>query len=243
MKFAFSLLLVSNLGFSQVPGRNIVGQDDFISVKEDLSNIPAKWHQLVDSIGRFSMGCTGTHLGRGLVVTAGHCFDAAQAVSQNSPCEKVQIRWGYRGNTQSTLISECKRVLVMQNRPGADYALVEVFPAPPQWVRIDPRPQSHNQERATLFSHPKGRPLQWSRYCPTRVFNPAPRDPRFLYHACDTSPGSSGAALVLDSHQRVVAIHKGGAEFQNLGTWNFATRITETPIPQILSFIQQQTRR
>ncbi|MFN8846349.1 MAG: trypsin-like serine peptidase [Bdellovibrionales bacterium] len=244
--FGLFVLFFSYLvGFAQTgpSGRNIVGQDDFLTVNENLSNIPEKWWRLADSVGRFSMGCTGTHLGRGLVATAGHCFDASQNITQNSACEKVQIRWGYRGSTQSTLVSQCLRIIAMQNRPGIDYALVEVSPPPPSWVNIDPRPLSLDQERATLFSHPKGRPLQWSRYCRTKKLDPPPRDARFIYHECDTQPGSSGAAVVLENTGRVVALHKGGAEIPNLGTWNFATRLTETPIPQIIIWSQQQRRR
>lgn len=236
--FLLFILTVSfSFGFAQSPGRprNVVGESDFLTVKEDLSNIPQKFWRLADSVGRLSMGCTGTHIGRGLVVTAGHCFDATENLSQSLPCEKVKIRWGYRGNTQSTLISECRRVVVMQNRPGADFALLEMYPAPPSFVVIDSRPLDFDSERATLFSHPKGQPLQWSRYCITKKFNPAPRDPRFLYHECDTNPGSSGAALVLEKNQKLVALHKGGLEFVDFGTWNFATRITETPIPRILN--------
>jgi V8-like Glu-specific endopeptidase len=245
MFFYAALFISLQISFAQnlSSGRNIVGQDDFLTVNEDFSNIPAKWWRLADSVGRFSMGCTGTHLGRGLVVTAGHCFDANQNTSQNSPCEKVQIRWGYRGSRQSTLVSQCLRVLAMQNKPGIDYAIVEVSPAPPSWVNIDPRPLDLDQERATLFSHPKGRPLQWSRYCRTKKLDPPPRDARFIFHECDTLPGSSGASLVLESTGRVVALHKGGAVIPNLGTWNFATRLTETLIPQIVIWAQQQTRR
>jgi V8-like Glu-specific endopeptidase len=241
MKSLVLLLFSINL-MAQVPGRprSVVGPIDFIPVEENLSNIPAQFHRLADSVGRLSMGCTGTHIGRGLVVTAGHCFDATPNMSQNVACEKVKIRWGYRGNTSSTLISDCRRVVVMQNRPGADYAVFEVAPPPPSYTEVDLRALDFDNERATLFSHPKGQPLQWSRYCKTKKFDPAPRDPRFLYHECDTYPGSSGAALVLESNSKIVAFHKGGLDFQNLGTWNFATRVTETPIPRIIQELQRR---
>jgi len=219
---------------SQMTPSSIVGEVDFIRVNEDLSNIPRKFHNAAESIGRLSMGCTGTHIGDGLVLTAGHCFDAQSRMQRNQPCPQVKVAWGYRGSRPSSLVSSCRNVIVMQNRPGADYALIEVRPIPPNKVDVDLRNLNFDNERATLFSHPRRQPLLWSRYCKLNILNPAPRDPTFLYHQCDTEPGSSGAALIMERNLKIASIHKGGLDFGMIGVWNFSTALSQTPIPEIL---------
>ena len=219
---------------AQLMPSSIVDGVDFIRVKEDLSNIPQKFHNAAESIGRLSMGCTGTHIGDGLVLTAGHCFDALSRIEKNQPCPNVKIAWGFRGSRPSSMVSTCQNVIIKQNRPGADYALIEVQPIPANKVEVDLRNLDFNNERATLFSHPRRQPLLWSRYCKLKILDPAPRDPTFLYHQCDTEPGSSGAALILERNLKIVSLHKGGLDFGIIGVWNYSTDLRETPIIDII---------
>ncbi len=227
-------ILFSFQAKAQLMPSSIVDGVDFIRVEEDLSNIPQKFHNAAESIGRLSMGCTGTHIGDGLVLTAGHCFDASSRIEKNQPCPNVKIAWGYRGSRPSSLISSCQNVVIKQNRPGADYALFEVRPIPPNKVEVDLRNLDFDNERATLFSHPRKQALLWSRYCKLKILDPAPRDPTFLYHKCDTEPGSSGAALIMERNLKIASLHKGGLDFGIIGVWNYSTALRETPILEII---------
>lgn len=213
---------------------NIVGEVDFIGVNEEASNIPLKYRNTVEAIGRVSMSCTATHIGRGYVISAGHCFDATEKVERNKACQKIQVKWGFRGEQLHSLVSNCQKILVMQNKPGADYVLFQVEPFPDSYVPLETRHMSFNDTLVTLFSHPRSRPLQWSQYCKGQRLESPPRSSDFLYHQCDTNPGSSGAGIIQDSNLRLIGIHKGGLDFDSIGTWNFATLIQNTPIVNTL---------
>ncbi len=216
---------------------SIVGEIDFVGVDESINNVPLKFYDIVKSIGRISMGCTATHIGSGYVVSAGHCFKATETVQYNKKCEDIRVRWGYRGGQAQSLESQCQRILVMQNRPGRDYVLFHVDPYPEAFVPLATQKTNYDNSLITLFSHPKGLPLQWSQYCYGRKLDAPPRSPEFLYHQCDTQPGSSGAGVIQDRNLRLIGIHKGGLDFDSLGTWNFATLIYNTPIPKVLKTI------
>src|SRR5262245_19960319 len=74
----------------------IIGANDLVVVQRDGDNIPAKYRSLVDAFGVISLGCTTTHTGGGLVLTAGHCFSAPPERKNNVPCRDVTVKWGVR---------------------------------------------------------------------------------------------------------------------------------------------------
>ena len=212
---------------------SVVDKPDFITVSPDLSNIPSKYHHIADAVGRISMGCTATHIGNGLVISAGHCFKALP-VETAGYCEGITVNWGYRAPETHSMVSKCLRVLIMQNVGALDYALFQVHPYPKAYVEMEWNTQKVDGRLTTVFSHPKGRPLQWSQYCHARYLTPAPKDPGLLYHQCDTQPGSSGAALIDAETRRVIGIHKGGLEFPDIGVWNYGNPIHATPLDRLI---------
>src|SRR6187402_1012449 len=78
------------------PGEKIIGTNDLTPVKQDGANIPAKYKALVDAFGVLSVGCTATHLGDGIVISAGHCFGATSTRKNNVPCTGKTVKWGVR---------------------------------------------------------------------------------------------------------------------------------------------------
>jgi hypothetical protein len=72
----------------------------------------------------------------------------------------------------------------------------------------------------TIFSHPAGRPLEWSKLC--NLANPGAT--QFQYQ-CDTQGGSSGAAVIRTDTLKVVGLHFGGG-----GNFNGATFLLSTPL-------------
>lgn len=222
-----SLVFAGNFSDQTINPNNVVDAPNYIAVKEDLSNIPKELHPIALSVGRLSMSCTGTHIGNGLIVTAGHCFDATEKLQKNVSCKGISIVWGYKN--KNSLKGHCQKVLVMQNKPGIDYALIQVDFYPEEFVEIETKKINLSKHEFTLFSHPRSRPLQWSQYCEAEKLDPAPRDKKFIFHKCDTEPGSSGAALINVDSLKIVGLHKGGAELSD-GTLNFSTDIRRTLI-------------
>jgi V8-like Glu-specific endopeptidase len=214
----------------------IIGQRDLVSVASNGANVPARYRGLYDAIGRMSpMKCTVSHVGDGIVITAGHCFGKTPRSRQtNIPCvtqsgNEATIEWGVRGDefAQGYMVSRCTKILAIEyHDQQTDYAIIQVSPAPNAAVPLSlARPP---QGRAlTIFSHPHGRPLEWSQLCERG----AESTPSVFRHTCDTEPGSSGAAVFDDANLRVIGLHNGGLSEQ----FNYATYLADTPLADILA--------
>ncbi|MCB0370413.1 MAG: trypsin-like peptidase domain-containing protein, partial [Bdellovibrionales bacterium] len=149
---------------SVAQNRKIIGNDNMKIVKANGSNVPFKYHRALEAIGLISMGCTGTHIGQGLVITAGHCFDANK-LRLNRSCEGIQVFWGVREGKQPTFVSNCKQVLVLERTQMRDYALFKVDKAPRVALPIRLNSKVPLSTRITIFSHPFKQPLTWSGVC------------------------------------------------------------------------------
>ncbi len=212
----------------------ILGGDDLIEVAENGSNVAARYRPLLDAFGKMGpSGCTATHVGNGVAVLAGHCFgkqprarqDNISCVTQNGSA--VWIDWGLRGDAGAYLHSECTKILSIQwSEKQTDYAIVAVSPVPRASVGVAfERPEL--DRTLTVFSHPSGRPLEWSQRC-KRL---AQLGPSVFGHDCDTEPGSSGAAVLDDSGLVVIGLHNGGDPGNG---YNYATFLGATPLAQYL---------
>ena len=208
---------------------DIIGQDDLIPVLEDGSNIPTRYRRVLNAIGlvefrvngkRFHF--TGTHIGDGLMLTAGHCFKAygvgADTVT-DVDLEKGScvVHWGARAHDGGYLDSDCTALLgakFVVN--GVDTAVVKVWPVPAASVGLA-RAQVADASLVTIFSHPRGRPLEWSQTCRMRYGE----QPFGFYHQCDTEPGSSGAAVLDQATLTIVGIHNAGLDTRNRATVMF----------------------
>ncbi len=202
----------------------IIGENDLLPVRGDGRNVPRGFVPMLDAIGRVSMGCTATHLGNGVVLSAGHCFDAPYEPEKNARCDGLTVTWGKRLDVEPYLVSNCRRILIYQDGAALDYALFVVRPIPRAKVKLSRRAAPVGTA-ITLFSHPRGRDLEWSGEC--EVMDPALADRNELVfvHQCDTENGSSGAAIFDMRRREVVGVHNGG-----LVPYNFATPTANTPL-------------
>ena len=204
----------------------IIGNNDLISVAADGSNVPSRYRGLINGFGRMIVGnalCTATHVGSGIVITAGHCFGAPASRVNNQPCSTTSVQWGYRaGQVAST--SSCTEILAMQDGADRDYAIIRVSPIPPTIVPVALDQASSSGAPLTIFSHPGGRPLEWSGAC--QVMSPTSTE--FSYQ-CDTQGGSSGASVLRDDTLRITGIHWGGG-----GNANISTALTSTPLGEYI---------
>ena len=232
--FAAGLILTQSVAQGQISAPvdpwKIMGNDDMITVNGHALNIPRRFKPLVDAIGRMSMGCTGTHIGNRVVVSAGHCFNAGPQLSVNVPCGDTTIEFGVRGDREASMVSRCVRILGMQlnDQEGLDYVFFLVDRAPRTHLNLDfSRPVLGMP--LTIFSHPFQLPLRWSPRCTLTMAHPPVISNKHMHHRCDTNPGSSGAAIINAQNLSVMGIHDGGNS-----TYNYGTYIWSTPLRQIL---------
>jgi V8-like Glu-specific endopeptidase len=205
----------------------IIGNNDLVAVARDGSNVPGRYRSILDGFGRLHVNgalCTATHVGGGVVITAGHCFSAPDRRVNDRPCGNTSVEWGYRGGGV-TSHSNCTRILAMQTGNGLDYAIFRVSPVPAVTVGVSLDQQVRQGESLTIFSHADGSPLRWSRVCPVKDTSST----QFRY-PCDTLGGSSGASVLRDGTLAVVGIHWGGG-----GDANAATKLSATPLGEFLS--------
>lgn len=201
----------------------IIGRNEIIPVLRDGAYIPRKYAALIDAFWKVSMGCTATHIGEGLVITAGHCFEAPARRSSMS-CEDVSVNWGYRKDKSAFLVSRCVNVLAAEHNDKRDYAIFEVDKVPPAKVEIDLQARPELGTALTIFGHPQARPLEWSQSCVLETSARGGWGSDHFSHQCDTEPGNSGSTVLDDTSLRVVGIHDGG-----ISPWNYATYVVDTP--------------
>lgn len=209
----------------------IIGANDLRSVLEDgarLSDgraLDPRYRALVDAFGTISMGCTATHIGGGLVLSAGHCFDAPSSGMRNQACGNVTVRWGVRRDKAAYLTSRCTEIVDARLSRDIDYAIFRVSPAPAAKVDVDLSARPPVGRRITIFGHPQLRPLEWSGTCTVQSGLAVGYGQRHFAHQCDTEAGSSGSTVLDDTTLRVIGIHDGGSP-----SWNYASYLFDTPL-------------
>jgi hypothetical protein len=205
----------------------IIGTNDLVVVTKNGVSLPETLKPLVNAFGKIEMGCTATHIGNGLVLTAGHCFDAGESVQKDKTCDYT-VDWGYRADSKPFLTSKCVKILAMVWNDNQDWAIFQVDKAPNAKVEIErssTKPQVGST--ITIFGHPQGRPLEWSQFCTVQPASNGNFGEFIFSHQCDTEPGNSGST-VLNAQGKVVGIHDGGVV-----PWNYATFLQDTEIPEL----------
>ncbi len=206
----------------------IIGTNDLVKIGTDQE---AK--DYVRAIGRMELGCTATHVGHGIAISAGHCFaeNPFEGVRKGTPCgdEEHNIRWGLTYGSEGYLTSKCVKVLAHEFNENRDYTIFKVSPEPSTFLSMRATHLTEN-EKISIYSHPRKRPLEWSGLCAVEKVYPKSHGNQFSYE-CDTEGGSSGAS-VLDENNQIVGIHNFyNSEFNRNG----ATFITSTPLSALLT--------
>ena len=204
---------ISTMTSKQDDREKIIGNKDFVSVDTNGSNIPSTLRSHLDAIGQLSTGCTAAHIGKGLVLTAGHCISVSPRSSSNS-CRLLGVVWGNRIGNPHITTSKCESILVRKYAADADYALLKV--ANPPSASIAPEfDVLGNSPQLTMLSFPRMRPMEWSGYCETIEYTDMSLKLKKFFHTCDSEGGSSGAPLVDAQTLRLVGVHAGGADEYN----------------------------
>jgi hypothetical protein len=246
MKFHIGLaLLVSPWTmFSCTVGTNdslpnkIIGENDLTPVEQDASNLPERLRPLIPAIGMLEAGCTVTHIGNGLVVTAGHCIPKPRLPMDGCLGDKyprMNVRWNYLGTSERADDSRsfCLRLLQSELSNAHDFALLLVDNPPTAFVDVELNKRPPDGSQITLFGFPRKRPMEWSKFCVVVPFpeNFMPelsaRERKNLFaHQCDTEQGNSGSPLIDLKTLELVGIHHGGYEPWNTATWVPASAIS-----------------
>lgn len=261
-----SLTLISqNLWALNFGVDKIIEENDLQLVNSEATNIPLKYKPLVSSFGAISFtnfdpdgneisedyGCTATHIGRGYVLTAGHCVEATEKLQHDLNCKYVVkdifngsmivelsgIDWGFRQGLKSYLKSKCEKIVaMMKNEDGVDFAIIKVSPYPKDFISVDMNRKAAFGDTVTVFSHPHGEPLQWSKLCGVERVQSELLSKNYLQHKCDTNFKSSGATIINAVTLKIVGIHDGGVnDFDDAGNisktgMNYGTPIISSPL-------------
>jgi V8-like Glu-specific endopeptidase len=211
----------------------IIGDNDLTPVLENGANIPEKYRPLINAFGMMNMGCTATHIGNGIAITAGHCFQGrvSEDRQDNVPCgTSTTIKWGFRKDAPEYLTSKCVTILALQKNKDRDYAIFTLDNVPGSSVEVDLSARPIDKTAITIFGFPQKRPLEWSKTCVVRPGSVGKWGSDMFSHQCDTEPGNSGSTVIDDTTRKVVGIHDGG-----IAPWNYGTYLVNTPLAEILS--------
>lgn len=234
----------------------LIGIAPLVPVKADGSNLDPSLRAAIDAFGLIALGssgyCSGTHIGNGYVLSAGHCFvpepvpgkPVKDVAIVNQPCSTTTVNWGYRGSPKTgnpkplvTLVSRCTKIIYAELSKARDFAIFRVNSAPRSYIPLANETQrTPANTKLTIFGYPQARPLEWSQYCPLVDPSKVPSmtrqlsgTGRFIYQ-CDTEPGNSGSSVLAISKNKtllVVGIHDAAApptSPYNIGTYLFEAK-------------------
>lgn len=210
----------------------IIDQNDLVLVAADGGNVP---EQFVSRLSAFAhilpVGCTGTHIGGGIVLTAGHCVNGAQGHFERREafaCDGVNLEFGkLQGSSPAPI--PCLEWVAAEFTAERDYAYLRIAAedAPPAAFTPAADRVATGTE-LTIFGHPAMRALSWSGVCIARAHEEGVGSLDRLTYACDTEGGSSGSAVLNMRTDEVVAVHDGAGDSDQ--PWNYSTYLDAAPL-------------
>ena len=262
------ILLLSLITFSKISEpQKIIEENDLLIVSQDAKNIPLKYQKIINAVGNIMYNendengnfktaiydCTGTHLGGGYVLTAGHCVGASSKLTASNNCHFISgegpfetpdiiiktVDFGYRENAVPIMKSDCQEIIAALKDPetGFDFAILKVSPYPAEFILPDMIRRAAMGDTISIFSHPKGDVLHWSKTCGIeRILHPDILT-SIIQHQCDTMSGSSGAAIMNALSLKIVGVHGGGLNDLDNATgmplktgMNYGTYVLSSPL-------------
>lgn len=245
--FATSTLLLSGcktlFEANSSDSKAVFGVEDFETVQIDGKNVPQKFRALAAATGYLSSGCTVTHIGNGLILTAGHCLTREELFPEDpKQClPDLAVTFGIISNRTLGPVATCVKNLYSEINITRDIALLKVDKFPSAYVEVELENKPPVNTQLTVFSHPDGKPLQWSKYCKMIEVDFCMSTDTFGF-TCDSLPGSSGALVISDdsSVPKAVGILMGSRAENDM---NCASRVTANQsATKIAQFISEYSR-
>ena len=236
-KNVLSYLIITLMVIALSCGENLTKKSALHKIIDDNDLQPIKESKeteyITKAMGMMNLGCTVTHIGQGLALTAGHCFYpfkfSGKATDETCGSDDYDINWGVTVNNDAYMTSDCERIILLEHNSRKDYALLSVDPSPHFAIPIQLETNYQTDQAITIFSFPQKRPLEWSGWCTIEGFIPFSEKNQFSY-SCDTEGGSSGAS-VLNKHLEIIGIHNYYSSELNR---NGATFIHQTNIAEYI---------
>lgn len=243
----------------------IIGHSDFLPVYENEGSLePAKrlpdvLRRAIGAFGYITVGCTGTHIGGGIVLTAGHCImgGPSDAIIEQGQCpDDFSIRWNYiykkptgtgilpaPVSSKKWVESDCVRVEYAEWSTVRDIAVVRFDSPPSISMGFNADAQAPVGTLITLLSFPEAQPLTWTPRCEISVASNVSwmnLDPNSCFtHQCDTLTGSSGAAVIRLDTWEIIGIHDGGRITEKRNGmdygWNYGTFLLDSKVRSVLT--------
>jgi hypothetical protein len=220
--------------------KKVFGEAEFVAVSSDGANIPEKYRSLIHATGYLDSGCTVSHIGNGLVLTAAHCLTPEEIFPDNpDQCLKGRsIQFGIFKDGIKGPKATCIKRLYAEVNITRDVALLhaEKFPNEKIEVELDKVPSP--ETILTLFGHPLGQPLQWSKHCTLIKVKYCSSKDTFGF-MCDSLPGSSGSLLISEQNSvpKAVGVLMGQSD---QGDKNCATRFTANESSEKIKFFKKR---
>ena len=160
--------LASSVSLAQEQIDRVIGDNDLVAVKDDLSNIPKRFQKYMSAIGKLSSGCTVNYIGQDIALTAGHCFWQTffdENLKTNESCSGDVILWQMTASPLVQHESKCVEIIAMQRSEalGLDFAIIKVDNPPSVPLEVDWSSSLSKNPLFTIFSYPEEQPLSWSR--------------------------------------------------------------------------------
>lgn len=216
--FSFLIFLSVTVGalaaraYSEFPEK-VIGSNDFVPVAAEGTNLPEELRSAVDAVGQLNIGCTATHIGGGLVLTAGHCVSRSPR-SRSKSCPQLGVIWGNYGGNKQFRVSKCITVEAREYNDRVDFAVLKVANPPVASVEVDWAVQDQSTP-ITVLSFPRMRPMEWSPNCESHPYHDIGRSFVKFSHSCDTEGGSSGAPIFSADTFKMIGIHGGAGDELN----------------------------
>lgn len=257
-----SFLLLCSILSACAPGTNsgtaeqsVLGSDDRVVVARDLSNLPRALQAHAGSVGRILsyssrtylalkegrsnvtlryQNCSVAHIGQGLIITAGHCFNIApmSEPKRNVECgDKILgVEWGHLpplvDNYRPANLSRCEKIVFMDNQlsRGIDVAILKVANPPSRALAISESNMSQGESLSSM-GYPGDFQSQLTYSGPCRAIGnrrsgASPDAIEMAGINCDSSVGQSGSSIfaMRGGTLKIVGILKGGGAEHSLST-------------------------
>lgn len=214
MKPIFTQMIIVSASLAAVACGALEQKDDF-QIKEVSLPVfplslspPAKLSDIsYRAFGQFEQ-CTVTHIGQGLGITAGHCFNApAHLASIGIKLSPIPVHWGWSGGEKSQTTSSITEILAFEFNEVADWAIVRLYNPPTEFVQLDSQKPLKPTEKLTFFGYPGKSALTHFGLCQVDQSILTGR----LVYSCErrSEGGTSGSALMDVQTGKVVGVHNG----------------------------------